>query len=723
MSNRSVGRYVSVGLGVVLSVAFAFGVAGVAGAMGGDTVQQGDASVISYGEQKTAAIDRGDPTALTAPARGDERTGTWYYEPVRFSGSAGDLINATLTARGTDTVLVLENPDGETVAVNDDGGPGDNSRLVYRLEESGEYTLRVTSRDPLTTSAYSLSLSRVADYQPDPTSIGVGEVEIGGVTETDARAAAVDGHHDNLSFDVNRGQRIGVQLDTPARSAVRLYGPTGALIASDVADEPGESAAFVTDLPYGGGYSVTVSTAGDAVPTPYRLAVTDETEEEVTLSQDERQARDRSQTDDTAVEWAALNTTTAYAGTPVRVRAAITNTGGADGQLDWSLLADDERIGQESQAITYTDTEIVTFSGRLDEPGQYTVFVDSTPVGVVTVLPRPEADLSVTANGGTTRGVVTNASAGSTFEVPLAGGESGDATFERLSLGIDESTRRLVVSAGPSAATGDTDEDARTPPLPRGADRLGGLTVSAERAVPPATVGNVTMTFTVGADALADDPETVRMYARGEGVAWTDVRATLVDGSGERYRYRASTDGMGQFAVAAARPVFEVRNVSVGERTVRPGSTVTATATVTNVGQQPGSHAVLLATSNGQFTSESVSLAPEEATTVRFQAGFNESGTYSMYIGNGTEPVTVNVTQGPSNGTTPADSVTATTASTATTTASATATATVTETRAEPAERPGTGAEAPAATSPPPAVVGAASGVLLLSGLLLWWRG
>ena len=726
MSDRFVGQHSWVGFGVVVSVAFVFGMAGVAGAMAGAAVQQGDASVISYGERVTAEIDRGDPTTLTAPARGDERTGTWYYEPVRFSGSAGDLVNATLTARGTDTVLVLENPDGETVVVNDDGGPGENSRLVYRLEESGEYTLRVTSRNPLTTSAYSLSLSRVADYQPDPNSIGVGEVKVGGLTEADARAAAVDGHHDNLSFDIDRGRPIGVHLDTPARSAVRLYGPTGALIASDVAEEPGESAAFVTELPYGGEYNVTVSTADDAVPTPYRLAVTDETEADVTLSQDERQARDRSQTEDTEVEWAALNTTTAYVGTPIRVRAAITNTGGAEGQLDWSLLADDERIGQASRAVTYTDTEVVTLGGRLDEPGQYTVFVDSTPVGVVTALPRPEADLSVTTDGATTRGVVSNASAGSTFDIPLANGESGDAVFERVSLGFDEATRRLVVSAGPPA-TGETDEGARPPPLPRGADRLGGLTVATERAVPSGTVGNVTTVVTVDGDAL-EEPETGQVYAHAEGATWESVRTTLVNGSGERYRYRASADGVGEFAVAATRPVFEVRNVSVSERAVRVGTTIDATATVTNVGQRPGSHAVLLATSNGQFTSESVTLAPEEATTVRFRSTFDESGTYSLYLGNGTEPVTVNVARGAPNETAPADPTTATTAATATTdgeptTDAETTTATVVETRAEPAARAGTRTDGQAATTPPPAVVGAASGVLLLCGLLLWWRG
>jgi len=110
---------------------------------------QTDVRSISYGETVTGELNYTDPGGR----RGE-------YEPITFDGSAGDIITIDMVSND-DTYLMLDDPDGNTVAENDDYSGFDSRIEEYTLEQSGEYTIIATSYSSYDNFDYQLSLTRV----------------------------------------------------------------------------------------------------------------------------------------------------------------------------------------------------------------------------------------------------------------------------------------------------------------------------------------------------------------------------------------------------------------------------------------------------------------------------------------------------------------------------------------------------------------------------------
>lgn len=68
-----------------------------------------------------------------------------FIEIYYISGQKGDRITLTLLSEDFDPVLMIEGPDEQRLAVDDDGGGGRNARLSLLLPETGDYTVGVTS--------------------------------------------------------------------------------------------------------------------------------------------------------------------------------------------------------------------------------------------------------------------------------------------------------------------------------------------------------------------------------------------------------------------------------------------------------------------------------------------------------------------------------------------------------------------------------------------------
>ncbi|MEB3164920.1 MAG: tetratricopeptide repeat protein, partial [Prochlorothrix sp.] len=62
-----------------------------------------------------------------------------YYEIYRFEGQAGEKLRIDLLSEEFDAYLMLLDPKGNKIGENDDGGEGNNARLVLELPETGEY--------------------------------------------------------------------------------------------------------------------------------------------------------------------------------------------------------------------------------------------------------------------------------------------------------------------------------------------------------------------------------------------------------------------------------------------------------------------------------------------------------------------------------------------------------------------------------------------------------
>ncbi|MGB7926264.1 MAG: proprotein convertase P-domain-containing protein [Pyrinomonadaceae bacterium] len=107
-------------------------------------------------------------------------TGTTKYVDVyHFNGTAGQRIAVLMNSSAFDTYLYLVNSSNQTIAENDDGGGGTNSRIpafsgFFTLPATGSYTILASSFYPDRTGAYSLSLvnETVCNFSISPTSQG-----------------------------------------------------------------------------------------------------------------------------------------------------------------------------------------------------------------------------------------------------------------------------------------------------------------------------------------------------------------------------------------------------------------------------------------------------------------------------------------------------------------------------------------------------------------------
>lgn len=111
------------------------------------------AHFISCGQTVTSQITTNDCATDPPPIFFD----LWF-----FQGTAGQTITATLTSNDFDPFLILLDPDANSVAEDDDSGPGNGSRIVHTLDEtSPDWTLVPTPLEANVTGSYTLSLQCV----------------------------------------------------------------------------------------------------------------------------------------------------------------------------------------------------------------------------------------------------------------------------------------------------------------------------------------------------------------------------------------------------------------------------------------------------------------------------------------------------------------------------------------------------------------------------------
>lgn len=87
-----------------------------------------------------------------------------YYEPISFTAEAGDRINVTMGSIAHNPELQLQNPNGTTIAIDDDSGEGNSARFeTLRLNRTGQYTLVATSAEPNSSFDYTLTVERYVE--------------------------------------------------------------------------------------------------------------------------------------------------------------------------------------------------------------------------------------------------------------------------------------------------------------------------------------------------------------------------------------------------------------------------------------------------------------------------------------------------------------------------------------------------------------------------------
>ena len=228
-----------------------------------------DLRSISYGETKTGGLTEADPKGY----RGD-------YEPVRFTGSEGDLVDVTVENAGEPTYLVLEASDGSTLA------SGDSRDLTnVELPSDGPYRVIVTSRADETTGdtqvgpfAYDLSLTKT-----EPTDIGsisYGETKTSTLDPSDATGGKFSSYRESVTFGGSEGDEVTVTA-RQAYVQVRLRAPDGTKITTSGGIGEIPSASLTATLPADGQYTIVVEDDGGRANRieSYELSLATTTEE------------------------------------------------------------------------------------------------------------------------------------------------------------------------------------------------------------------------------------------------------------------------------------------------------------------------------------------------------------------------------------------------------------------------------------------------------------
>ena len=214
----------------------------------------GVAATLNAGETKEGRLETGD----TVGRRGLEDRWT-------FQGRAGQLARIDVTSQAFDAYAILRFGD-MPVDSNDDGGDGNNARLMTILPQTGTYTLVVSA---FTTSAsggrYDVGL---AFSQPPA---GAGRVErltpgrtASGRLEPGDRPRSGGGYQDLWEFDGRQGQSILLEMRSAEFDAyLELRDPDGAPVAENDDGGDGTDALITASLPRNGRYRVVARSYGE----------------------------------------------------------------------------------------------------------------------------------------------------------------------------------------------------------------------------------------------------------------------------------------------------------------------------------------------------------------------------------------------------------------------------------------------------------------------------
>lgn len=222
----------------------------------GATTEPGATMPIASGETKAGRLEAGD----TRGHRGVEDHWT-------FQGREGQLAHIDAVAENHfDSYLVLLR-DGVPIDSNDDGGDGQNARLMTILPASGTYTIVVSKfNDSGSDGRYTLSLN-LAEAPA-----GAGRVErltpgqrVAGRLEAGDRPRSGGGYEDVFEFDARAGQDIVLEMhSSDFDSYLELRDPDGGMVAENDDGGEGRDAMVMTRLPRAGRYRVIARSYGES---------------------------------------------------------------------------------------------------------------------------------------------------------------------------------------------------------------------------------------------------------------------------------------------------------------------------------------------------------------------------------------------------------------------------------------------------------------------------
>jgi hypothetical protein len=154
----------------------------------------------------------------------------------RFSGREGQRVRIDMGSDEFDTFVELFDESRVSLAQDDDGGQGTNSRLAFTLPRTGVYLIEARAYSQAT-GAYSLSITEIEpDRAPEPLAFGAiiqGEIGEGDPTDSDDRG------FDAFIFPGREGQRIRAIMRSGDFDTYLQLGRAGAEFGALASDDDG----------------------------------------------------------------------------------------------------------------------------------------------------------------------------------------------------------------------------------------------------------------------------------------------------------------------------------------------------------------------------------------------------------------------------------------------------------------------------------------------------
>ncbi|WP_254280383.1 pre-peptidase C-terminal domain-containing protein [Haloarcula marina] len=599
---------------VVLAVVFAGPIASTTMVASAQSTQ--DTREIAYGETVSGAVDSVDPVREAPVDNG--HTGDFYYEPVSFEGSAGDVVDIELYGP-TDTSLVLVGPDGTEVSMNEDGGPGNNSQVVARLPEDGTYTIQVTSHFPEKSYEYLLSLENLT--VDEKSSVSIGETRVGVVDDESSESTRFGGAYDEYRFDAEPGDEVEITMHGSVDSALYLIDREGQVVAQEVAPYAGRDVTLEYTVEQERSYRLIVGSGDEDGEFAYvletRLAgsVDDQTTDEPT-------SETSGHTDggghapigppESSLNLMSngLDVTSATLGTPVTYSVTVANYGDAAGTFNESVLVNGAEAARFNGTVEPYTKRTMQVTLTPNQTGKHSVGLPNETTETLTIVPPDSPDgNTVSLADGTEMGIKQNTTSGET--VP----------FEFRVRTNDSTLRTVTVNA---SGSGTMWLEATSTPLGADGPPAEGLSVQHGFALSPSLQSNGTdattamtdgtVTIEVNRSALNTSEASVVVYRQSETGDWEPLPTTRVSSTPDNVTYSATADQFSTVALGTVTPVTSTGSLSTTSMTA--GESATVTATVTNSGSAAVDHTVNFAVDGQTVRQQTVTVSPGSEQTV-----------------------------------------------------------------------------------------------------------
>lgn len=251
-----------------------------------------------------------------------------------------------------------------------------------------------------------------------------------------------------------------------------------------------------------------------------------------------------------------------------------------------------------------------------------------------------QTETTVTKTNVTTNVEVSNAGNASVTVDVSAKSKKGNVSVDQMSVSTND-------TEGYTLNVSSHDQNPGTTPSPTetevGSDPVG--YVQVDHSVPDERIGNVTFNFAVSTQTLEErglDPDEASLYRYHDG-SWQQLSTTHLETADGNAMFEAVSPGLSTFAVGATeRADISVTSAVLDTEEIAVGETATVPVTVENTGSAEGSTPVELTAGGDVVTTETVTVAPGETTTVMLSATFESAGEYDLAVA-GTDAGTLSV--------------------------------------------------------------------------------